>query len=228
MKFTWRSELPALLILALMLGLAAWAWPTTPDRVPVHWGIDGTPDRWGTRVEGLLIFPSVALIFYVMFLVLPRIDPGRANYAKFAGAFFTFRLGLMGFVAALEAATIAVYRGTHLDIRMMTMPLVGALLIIIGTLLGRIEPNWFIGVRTPWTLSSRTSWVRSNRAGGWVLIGSGVLFVLAGALQRSWAMIGAIVALAAGVLGVVVYSYVVWKNAPDKVPPAGSTPAAHG
>lgn len=32
-----------------LLAAAAWLWPDVPARVPVHFGADGTPDRWVDR-----------------------------------------------------------------------------------------------------------------------------------------------------------------------------------
>lgn len=30
-----------------ILAFALWAWPRLPERIPVHFGIDGRPDAWG-------------------------------------------------------------------------------------------------------------------------------------------------------------------------------------
>jgi uncharacterized membrane protein len=32
--------------------------------------------------------------------------------------------------------------------------------------MGKIRPNWFVGVRTPWTLSSKLSWDKTHRLAG--------------------------------------------------------------
>ena len=49
----------------LSLGLLAWAlwlWPEVPDRIPLHFGADGTPDRWGERsLLSWLTLPLVGL-----------------------------------------------------------------------------------------------------------------------------------------------------------------------
>ena len=45
-------SLPRVLMWTLALALVAWAawlWPDVPARVPVHFGLDGTPDRWADR-----------------------------------------------------------------------------------------------------------------------------------------------------------------------------------
>jgi uncharacterized membrane protein len=46
----------------------------------------------------------------------------------------------------------------------------GVLFTVLGALMGKIRPNWFIGVRTPWTMTSKTSWVRTHRTAGYVFV----------------------------------------------------------
>ena len=225
MKLSWRTELPAFAIVLAMWALAVASWSVIPARVPVHWNLQGVADRWGGRAEALLLLPAIATAMYALFPLLPRLDPGRANYEKFPGAFFAIRFAVVALVGAIFTAMVITYRGGPEAPRGFALPAIGAVLIVIGNFMGKLRPNWFIGVRTPWTLSSKTSWTRSHRVGGWVFIAVGALFVLAGFVRAPWALGAALGALLAGSLGVVVYSYFVWRSDPDKVPPAGTTPA---
>ncbi len=50
-------------IVATLL-LTVWALVALPDRVPVHFGLDGTPDRWGSRGE-LLVLAGVVVVLVV-------------------------------------------------------------------------------------------------------------------------------------------------------------------
>ena len=50
----------------------------------------------------------------------------------------------------------------------------GLLFIVLGSCLDRVRPNWFVGIRTPWTLSSRLSWTKTHRVGGWLFVASGM------------------------------------------------------
>jgi len=225
MKFSWRTELPPLLLLLATLALSAWAWPRLPDEIPVHWGLDGRPDRWGGRAEGLMITPAVGLFLYLLFSAFPWLDPGRANYASFGGTYFRIRLAVIVFIAAVHAVVIGLLLNARTDVTTWVMPLVGALLFFIGSQIDQLAPNWFMGVRTPWTLSSPSTWKRTNRMGGIVLRIGGVLFAVAGFAHRLWVCWVAIGAMAVGVLFVVIYSYLVWKDAPDKTPPGGTTTA---
>lgn len=225
MKLTWKSELPHLVMLAAMLALAAIGGRGLPERLPVHWNLAGEPDRWGGQFEALWLVPLLTAGLYAAMALLPRIDPGRANYERFAGAWQTARLCITGFFAGLYALMHVTYRQSSLDLSSALMPLLGALLVVLGNLMGKLRPNWFLGIRTPWTLSSKRSWLLTHRAGGWVLIACGAAFVAAGFVRAPWLRAAAIGALLAGTLGLTVYSYVVWRSDPDKTPPAGTSPA---
>ncbi len=225
MKITWRGEWPHALLLAGQFALAALTWSSAPDRLPAHWGFDGQVDRYAGRFEALLLPPLVSLAVYLVLIVLPRFDPGRANYPTFAGAYGTMRLAV---TAAMTAIYLLAQLAAHgrIGIVLRAAPLVaGALCVVVGSVMGKLRPNWFVGIRTPWTLSSKQSWTRTHRAAGWVLIGLGLLVPIAsmtGPARAPW-WIG--LAAAAGLIGLVAYSYVVWRDDPEKVPPAGTLPA---
>ncbi|MFN7921198.1 MAG: DUF1648 domain-containing protein [Bryobacteraceae bacterium] len=45
------------------------AWPTLPDRVPTHFGLNGEPNQWSSR-NGVLIVPIAALLLWVSMTAL--------------------------------------------------------------------------------------------------------------------------------------------------------------
>lgn len=72
-----------LLALAGLWGFAVWAWPRLPERIPLHFGIDGTPDRWGppSAVNWFLLPVVVALLNVLLVVVASWLsrDPSRIN-----------------------------------------------------------------------------------------------------------------------------------------------------
>lgn len=73
----------ALLVLVLlsMWAFAAWAWPTLPERIPMHFGPGGAPDAW-TRKSAWAWFltPALATVFTLLLGVwLPRLAVGMAR-----------------------------------------------------------------------------------------------------------------------------------------------------
>lgn len=207
----WLTLLQGLVVAAMFVA-AAVVWPLAPDSIPVHFGLSGEPNRYGGKVEGLLVLPLVALGVLVLLKVLPRIDPRRARYFEFATAYAVLTLAILVFFALLYASILATVLGVAMNARLVTVPLVGLLLMIIGAVLDKVRPNWFVGIRTPWTLSSEHAWIETHRAGRWVFVGMGVLLVIAGLLQSAWLLYVAIACCALGVLGLVLYSYVLWRD----------------
>lgn len=64
-----RLEIIPLLLLLLTFYLTLSSYPSLPDRIPTHFGIQGTPDRWGGKNE-IFVYPAVSAFVYVMFTAI--------------------------------------------------------------------------------------------------------------------------------------------------------------
>ena len=116
--------------------------------------------------------------------------------------------------------------GYRVNINTMVGMALGLLFVVLGNVMGKIRPNWFVGVRTPWTLSSKKSWTKTHRLAGWLFIAMGLLAAAWGLLQSAW-MFGLMLAFDGGcVLAIVVYSYLVYRNDPLRTAPANTSPGA--
>ncbi|MDQ7841100.1 MAG: SdpI family protein [bacterium] len=216
MRISWRSEVLSLALIAAMLVLAGLTWGAAPERLPVHWDIKGTPDRFGGKAEGLLAIPATAVGIYVLMLVLPRFDPRRRHYELFAGVYNLIRTLLVAFLFALYLVVVLWARGIPVRVEKITPLLVGALLIVLGSYMGKLRSTWFVGIRTPWTLSSEESWNKTHRLGGKVFILGGAASILVGLLRSEYAVWAMIALLAGGMLALTVFSYIWWKHDPNR------------
>ena len=219
MRTNLRIEAVQWAMIGAMFVFAAVLWPSAPDRIPVHWGLSGEPDRYGGKVEGLLLLPLLTLGVYLLMLFVPRIDPRRDSYALFRGAYAVFRLSMVVFLALIYGLILLWVRGIELDVAVVVPVLIGALLIVLGNLLGKIRPNWFVGVKTPWTLSSRRSWVKTHRMAGWTFVLLGLAMMVLGFAEPTspfWTFTTLVVAPVCSVLGLFVYSYFVWRSDPER------------
>ncbi len=226
MKFNWRMELPQLVLILGMFTVAAWAWPQLPDRLPIHWNIHGEVDGWGNKFMGLLFMPFLVLGLYLLLLLLPLIDPGKANYQNFQKVHGIIRIVFVAYMAAIYAATLVAAFGHSVNMTTVILPLVGVLFIVLGNFLGKIRPNWFVGIRTPWTLSSQLSWDKTHRLAGWLFMLMGLLFFPVALIQTTWSLIAMLVIDAICVTWMVVYSYLVYRSDPHRTPPAGTLPSS--
>lgn len=98
-------------------------------------------------------------------------------------------------------------------------------MIAIGNVMPKLRPNWFVGIKTPWTLSSKTAWDRTHRFGGRLFVAMGLVFMLGVLLPPELRVAVWLPTIFIPIIGLYVFSYVVWRSATDKVPPAGTTAA---
>jgi uncharacterized membrane protein len=206
-----RKWLPLVLV-AGSLAFSAVVYPRLPDRMPVHWGFDGEIDRYGSRVEGAFLLPVVMLAIWALMRWLPTIDPRRANYAKFQDTYDLVITSALGLFTAMHVAIVGTALGWPLSIGRLAPALVGLLFVVLGNSLPRARPNWWFGIRTPWTLSNDRVWMRTHRVGGYLLLGAGLVFLVAAALPSPWTFGVAIAAAIAASVGSIIYSYLVWKE----------------
>ena len=91
------------------------------------------------------------------------------------------------------------------------------LFVLLGNYLGKSHPNWFAGVRTPWTLSSDYAWEKTHRWAGrlFVLTGFGTLAAWLTTDERTTILV-MIVAITITALASVALSYFFWRNDPER------------
>jgi uncharacterized membrane protein len=216
------------LTLAAMFLASILVWPVAPEELPVHWNAAGEVDAYGGRFQGLLLLPLLATAVYLLMRFLPRLDPGRANYAQFAGAFAVVRLAVLLCLAIVHLVVVLWAVGIALEVARVVPMAVGAMLIVVGSVLGKLRPNWFVGIRTPWTLSSKRAWVKTHRLGGYVFVLLGVLLIVWGVSRPAFSgevLLGAVAAIAGVAVALLtIYSYAVWRGDPNKLPAVGTTP----
>jgi uncharacterized membrane protein len=213
---SWKKEAVLLAIIALMFVAAAWQWPVAPVRIPAHWGADGQVNGWGGKFTGLMLLPLITLAVWALLLFLPRIDPRRENYERFWSAFFVVRLALVIYLAAIHGAILFAMHGHPGAVGRSIPVLAGTLFITVGLVLGKFRPNWFAGVRTPWTLSSDLSWNKTNRLAGWLFVATGLATIAAGLAASSLAIDVLVGGLTLSGAVSVAYSYFVWKGDPNR------------
>jgi immunity protein, SdpI family len=206
-----RRWLPATFIAgAWIFSLAVYS--RLPDRIAVHWGISGNPDRYGSRIEGAFLMPVVMIVLYAIMQWYPSRDPRAQNIAKFRGAYDTIVAASVALLGSVHVLALGNALGWRVDMSTIAFVAVGALFMLLGNLLPLARSNFIFGVRTPWTLSSEAVWSRSQRVGGYALVAAGLLTIVSAFFARP---VGVTIALSSLILAAaipVVYSYVLWSR----------------
>ena len=149
---------------------------------------------------------------YLLLKVLPSIDPRRANYPRFAGAYRLVRLITVLFLLGVHAVVLMTGLGIPVAVDRVIGLGLGLMLIIMGNVMGQVRPNFFFGIRTPWTLSSEAVWRKTHRAGGWLFILAGLAIATTAFLPPSWTVPVILTSVIGITMGTTVYSYLLWRR----------------
>ena len=187
-------------------------WNQLPDPMASHWGVDDQVNGTMSKFWGVFLMPVITIVMLLMFLVIPSIDPLKANIAQFREYFNTFIALIVGFMVYIYGLTLVWNLGnTSFRMSAAMLPALGLLFVFAGTMIGKAKRNYFIGIRTPWTLSSDKVWDETHRVGGKLFIASGLLALL-GALFPNFAIWFIMVPLLGTSLFTVVYSYYLFQR----------------
>ncbi len=207
------------LVLAVLAAWIALRGPSGP--VPVHFGIDGRPDRWGSRFEivgviALLAAMTGAVGGGMSVFARRAVDTARARSLRIGQFVVVASMGLCGLLIANQV--LAAVSGDAMQLK--ATPLIMSLILILtGAVLGRVSPNPFVGVRTPWTYKSRRSWDRTNRLGGRLLFLTGLAgLALTPFVPTPWAFTALIALILLTTALTVFESWRVWRDDPERQP----------
>jgi uncharacterized membrane protein len=171
------------------------------------------PDAWTDREHYyiyMLLGPGVMALMTGLMWLLPHISPQQFRIEPFAGTFGYLMTVVVAFFGYLSGLLIWVGMAeSDLWPRFFVAGFF-ALFALLGNSLGKVQRNFWMGVRTPWTLASEVVWDRTHRLAAWLFVTAGVLgFVLVLLGVPFW--IGVILILVAA-LWPVLYSLLLYKR----------------
>lgn len=200
-----------MIIGATLAGLLLWS--RLPEQMASHWNFNDQVDGYMPRFWGVFMMPLVTLGIFVLFLVIPSIDPLKANIVQFRGAFNLFIVLITAFMLYIYGLTLAWNLGyTSFKMSTSMLPALGLLFIFIGFMLRQAKRNFFIGIRTPWTLSSDHVWNKTHQLGSLLFIASGALaFIgsLFGGMAAFWMLM---IPIFGSTIFLVIYSYILYRK----------------
>ncbi|MGJ7036156.1 SdpI family protein [Anoxybacillus eryuanensis] len=184
------------------------AIPYLPNEVAIHWNVAGEPDDFMNKWWGVLLFPLLLTGMTFLLIYLPKIDPRKENYEKFEKVYRIFLHVLVIFFVSLHVVTLAYNIGISVQVDVVVPLGVGLLFIVLGNYMPKIKPNYFFGIRTPWTLENEVVWQKTHRVGGKVFVIMGVLITLTIFVESVWRFILLLIIVFSGTIYMFVQSYI--------------------
>lgn len=145
--------------------------------------------------------------------MVPKIDPKRRinemgekfHYLRFAITFLMSFIFILFTLNALDRQfNLKLYLGLSF----------GLTLILTGNYFRNLKPNFFIGIRTPWTLENETVWKLTHRFSSMLWVIGGTLVTLANILnhEKVYVWYLSIIIIALLIVIPLYYSYIKFKK----------------
>ncbi|MEK6953611.1 MAG: SdpI family protein [Candidatus Micrarchaeota archaeon] len=170
-----KMQLGIILVILASFAISAYYYPSMPGRLASHWNLQGDADGYSGKLFGMFFVPALLAVMCFILYFIPNLDPLKANVAKFREHYDRFILILALFMLYIHALTIYWNLGRQFDFGQYLSPAFGILFLAVGKLVENAKPNWFIGIRTPWTLSSEKVWEKTHRIGGKLFFATGIV-----------------------------------------------------
>ena len=152
--------------------------PYLPDRVPMHFDINGAVDRYGSKYE-MLVLPLTMLIMNIALEFVARknknadqstreAQSANANTKVSAASATAISLvmlplnfGLL-YLAFLGSDSV---ESMPFDMMGIISALLGLAIIVMGNYTPKTKANSLVGFRCKWTKYNEVTWQKSNRFG---------------------------------------------------------------
>ncbi len=152
-------------------------WNSIPVEVPIHWNLKGEVDRYGSKNELILIALLFPILIYILLLFVPKIDP-KQRIHQMGQKYHIVKMFITLFVSAVCILIIYISTSESFTDPSYLLVLIGLLFTILGNYFKTIKPNYFIGIRTPWTLENEVVWKKTHELGGKYWFVGGILIVI--------------------------------------------------
>ena len=170
-----RNNVLMVLFIAVMAVMAVVSYFYLPERIPIHWNVAGEIDNYAGRL--FIFLPSVLGAGVALLLKFTqRIDPNSDNYGRFQKSYDLFGVLICGLFLVLEAVTI--YSSFYPQVKLVdkVVPFsIGLMFLVIGNMMPKFRPNYFVGIKTPWTLANEEVWTKTHRIAGRIWFAGGLV-----------------------------------------------------
>ncbi|MBN2881564.1 SdpI family protein [Candidatus Woesearchaeota archaeon] len=199
------------IIIALLFIFSISVFLILPEKIVTHWDENSIPNGTMNKTLGVFLTPLITLFIYALLIFIPRIDPLKKNFKDFQKEYSLFTTVFLLFMTYMQVITMLWNLNIKIPIFLATIPALSILFITIGTTFENIKPNWFIGIRTPWTLSNENVWKKTHKEGSKVFKIMGILLLATIAVPKL-AFYMLIIIILTGVIYLTVYSYIQYKK----------------
>lgn len=155
----------------LPIGAGLILWDKLPEKMPVHWGVNGEVDNWSPKPMAVFLLPLILFAAQWLCFFLSALDPKRRNInPKVLGIVLSI---IPSINLVIHTLMYLFALGYEVDVAVAMCVLMGILFIIIGNYMPKCKQSYTMGIKLPWTLHDEENWNATHRLAGklWVVGG---------------------------------------------------------
>lgn len=196
-----------------------------PEKMPMHYDLNGVVDRWGSKYENF-IFPIIIIVMAIFWMALSMYFERKARKTSEekeiksleANAKVLDIVGLCQTLFFIFMEAFGLYKAINLintDATTMSVDSTkieiigtGVLIIVLANFMTRAKMNKIVGIRTSYSMYNDRTWRKSNRFGAYALMISGLLTIVTAVFIKQ-SIVGVFLMLAyilVAVIAIMIYS----------------------
>ena len=215
-----KSKSVLMIILSLLPAIctAVAVFFIMPDTVAAHFGVNGTPDRYGSKYEAFIL-PAITIVSTALYFLIRKFiyqsstdDNSRTEKnLDILDTVITVILILFNVVNIFILIIMTkpeVMKSKESLIFVIVSSVIGVLFIILGNILPKTKRNNIFGMRMKFCMDTEEHWHIANRACGIGMVISGLVSIISGLIVRNGSyIIYFIISLILSLTVAIIYSY---------------------
>lgn len=187
-------------------------WNRIPATVPTHFNLEGKADSYSSKTEFVWLIAGFTVLNIAVYLLLCnvyKIDPKRYA-AENRERLQRIAVAASIFISLIFLVTIyAVQQSDTAIMPKLIFVIMGPFFSLLGNYMYNIRPNYFAGIRVPWTLEDPENWRKTHQLAGRLWFAGGIVMFVTALLCRTseTAGIAMFIIILLVVIIPVIYSY---------------------
>lgn len=156
------------------------SWDSIPESFTTRFKFEKPFEQPQTRQELLVATVSLAIAgaaLYILMRNLKRVDP-KVNDATPKTAFHKLGLSITLFLVIMNYFFILAVKNEWIINTPVLAAFTGLLVALAGNYMNNLKPNYFAGIRIPWTLNDPENWRRTHLLAGKLWFAGGILLLI--------------------------------------------------
>lgn len=182
MRRFFTSPVLAVALLAVPVILAAVLYPGLPESIPVHFNADGQADKYDHK-SSIWVHTSILFVVgfgvYLLLSNIHKIDPKKSASISI-DTYKALAMVVVLFLSLINTSMVLSMSNTfeNFGVQKVVLPAVGLLIAVMGYFMRNIKPNYFMGLRLPWTLEDENNWAATHQFAAKLWIPAGLLMAV--------------------------------------------------